>query len=822
MFSRLKSCKISEPVYLNFPVFRLVMTLFVSLFFTTVVHGNIVYSENFEKGGGGWTSQYHKKITLDKNKNNTDLVISARDSVTSPMIKLNPANRYELSLNFTVIKRGLFLIEIQEYNKKGQILTVRGMERIYGHHWRTDLRNGKPIPRMLIPFDCSPDGGNIKIILRKWNPEKYSCRFDNLEIRKVSSRKLMSYTEVPLIKKDVLTRQSLMLPGPDGVLYPNFTNAGIQEWKMADAVFEVDSFGAVANDKKDDSEAFGKACDAAVKAKGGIIKFGPGVYRLTRKFLINSDRIVIRGAGMQKTKIVFNLPDSQVFIGSLAIGPRVLEKTPVNIYFPGKGAKEVKLSIDGEIITKWSNPAKFKVLRTKGFSQVSIAGKKLVSFAGKGRKVLKAEVEYKDTSKRVTVQCFEFGGPNLYSEDSNAIITFNAGYLGRSSKILIKDDLQRGENEVTVADTSQIKVGDYIRITAPVTESWNKLSLNTCRWGNYRQVIVRVKQVKNNNKIILDQPVKCKYPVEAKSYIQLVHLIQFCAVEDFTIDQEGKIQKDLKIGTILFRNAVNCKADNIKVIMTGFRPVYAAVAKNCQILNCVFDGSWDPIRTLAYAGFDYAWDCLMDNCETFGMRHGPILNWASSGNVIRRSVFHESDAQFHAGWCHDNLFEQCRIESTTKKHSGYGYGIFATSFNDSSHGPNGPRNVIYNCDSISMKSSVFMGGGGNHGWMFMYNRLISNSGAGIIQRFGCSNTRIQGNVFVLKDSRSPVIYYESIDSKGDIVINNKIYGGNKELYFGGGKPRIAKNNSFLPYKQDVPKPTPTTPSIYEWQLKNFK
>ena len=64
----------------------------------------------------------------------------------------------------------------------------------------------------------------------------------------------------------------------------------------------------------------------------------------------------------------------------------------------------------------------------------------------------------------------------------------------------------------------------------------------------------------------------------------------------------------------------------------------------------------------------------MENVETRKMRHAPLFQWAASGNVIRKSLFRESDGQWHAGWCNENLFEQCRIESVAD-HGSYGLGL---------------------------------------------------------------------------------------------------------------------------------------------------
>ena len=180
---------------------------------------------------------------------------------------------------------------------------------------------------------------------------------------------------------------------------------------------------------------------------------------------------------------------------------------------------------------------------------------------------------------------------------------------------------------------------------------------------------------------------------------------------------------------------------------------------------------------------------------------------------------HEMDAQWHSGWCTDNLFEQCRIESTTTKHKGYGYGFYATPYDDSMHGPQGQRNVVYNCTAYSLKSAVYLGGM-NRNWRIMYNMFFVDSGPGILARLNCGDNRIQGNVFVLKDSSAPMLWNEFLDNRGDIVLDNRIYGGSGRLCEGPGRPAKTENNRFFPFEPAPSLPRPPVPSIYRWQIEN--
>ena len=82
--------------------------------------------------------------------------------------------------------------------------------------------------------------------------------------------------------------------------------------------------------------------------------------------------------------------------------------------------------------------------------------------------------------------------------------------------------------------------------------------------------------------------------------------VQYCGVEDFTLEQRGKIQTELKTGSVLFTNAVNFRAERVRVENTGFAPVFGSVVKWCEIRDCEFIGAWNTRDTYAYAGFERA------------------------------------------------------------------------------------------------------------------------------------------------------------------------------------------------------------------------
>jgi hypothetical protein len=207
----------------------------------------------------------------------------------------------------------------------------------------------------------------------------------------------------------------------------------------------------------------------------------------------------------------------------------------------------------------------------------------------------------------------------------------------------------------------------------------------------------------------------------------------------------------------------------------------------------------------------------MEDIVTYKLRHAPLFQWGASGCVIRKGIFHESDAQWHSGWTHENLIELCTVTSV-QGHGSYGYGMWASPPEDTAHGPNGPRNVVYNCDIRSVKAGLWMGGM-NENWLILYNRFIADQQQGVFAKTASFDHIFKDNVFVLKDENAPMIFLASPDCIGIEAYGNTCYGGNGTLVDGPGQLALEQDNRMLPYTTDHQRPLPEVPSIYEWQLR---
>jgi hypothetical protein len=600
--------------------------------------------------------------------------------------------------------------------------------------------------------------------------------------------------------------------GPDGIVYPNWTKCGVQGGiPQVKAVVSIEDFGAKANDQIDDSEALAKACRAAGKMGGGAVLLGEGLYYLDRMVTVRHDNVVIRGKGSGKTDLIFRyaIPDNGVVFYNPSEGSRVGRNTRIEMHSKPAGLMKMTIMIEDTVIGQWNRST-----HSGNTFSFTIYGRNAIGKISDGKHVLKGIAEYKDGTKctgEISIILDSAFNDTRLVDDTRAAITFaGRGTTGR--KLKLAKDGKRGDTTLEMESTDGLRVGNCIFIDGPATERWKKLTQNACKWGSYRLYEVVISDIKNNT-VSINQPLRIEFPVIDGSYVQKVIPIQRCGIESLRIEQT----ENLWISTVVFYNGWNCWAKDVTVKKCGRFPVYGSMAKWCEIRDCVFDDAWfKGGGGTAYTGWDRCWDCLIENVETFKMRHAPLFQWAASGCVIRKSVFHESDGQWHSGWTNENLIEQCVIESV-RGHGGYGYGMWASPPQDAAHGPNGPRNVVYNCDVSSPRAGLWMGGM-NENWLILYNRFIADSGPGVSAKAASFDHIIKDNVFILKDGKSPMVLLATSDCLGVEIIGNRLYGGNGRLATGKAKPMVFEANKAFPLG-DAPRPVPKVTSIYEWQQK---
>lgn len=606
--------------------------------------------------------------------------------------------------------------------------------------------------------------------------------------------------------------------GPDGIVYPDWTWAGVPGGIPAAPIkVKAEDFGAIPDDEGDDSAAIQKAVDALARQGGGALSIGAGTFQLDRPILVESDGIVIRGAGPAKTKLIFRYQDgptekNRVHFFSPAPLSTVNRNTLIEIHCHSEDLMRMQIYLDDKLIGErvrsahWGNTFS---LSTSGGS----AGKLVKD----GVHTLRGLAEYRDGSKHdaeieVTVDS-QSREPQRKPESAAAISFRGKGKSGQ--EILLAEDGKRGSREISLAGDHDFAAGDFLYLRAPATERWKKLTQNACAWGTYRACYFVVEKVEGR-KIVLNQPMRIEYPVIDGAYVQKWNPLRRCGAEDFYLEHTAPYW----ITGVGGRDTAECWARNLHVHKAGRHAIMFTESKWCEIRDCIHDESWfNGGGGTAYVGWQHDSDCLMDGCKAIRMRHGPCVQWAAVGNVIRNSEFSMSDGQWHAGWSTENLFENCVIDARQGDGS-YGYGFWASPPNDTAHGPEGPRNVIYNCDARSPKGSLWMGGM-NENWIVVYNRLASKSGPGVYAQRASFDHIIRGNVFLLENQKSPVLELKDKDCIGVEITENRIFGGSGALATGKAEPAVAEGNTFEPFAE-APRPQPAAPSIFEWQRQHKK
>ena len=600
--------------------------------------------------------------------------------------------------------------------------------------------------------------------------------------------------------------------GPDGIVYPNWTKTGVQGGipKVAVAA-TIEDFGGKPNDGQDDSAALERACAAVGQKGGGAVLLGEGAYDLFLPVIVRHDGVVIRGRGPAKTKLMFRyaLPREGIAFFGLKAGARIGPQATIALHARPTGLATMKIELDGKVVHEWQRGP-----HSGNSFATSVSGRTLIGKATDGEHVLRGIATYeKGPSLQTEMKALsdaksKDAGP---STDCRAAILFTGKGPTGSSLSLARDG-RRGERTLTLKATTGLAAGDCIHLEAPATERWSTLVRNACKWGRYRETELLVEKVAGDT-ITVSQPLRIDFPTIDGPTVRKIVPIQRCGVEDLYVEQT----ENLWISSVLFNSAWNCWAQNVTVKKCGRFPVYGSRAKWCEIRRCVFDDAWfKGGGGTAYAGWEGSWDCLMEDVETFKLRHAPLFQWAASGNVIRKGVFHDSDAQWHAGWTHENLMEQCVVEST-KGNGGYGFGMWASPPEDTAHGPNGPRNCVYNCDVRSPKAGLWMGGM-NENWLILYNRFQVETGHGVMAKTASFDHIIRGNIFVLKDPKAAMVHLATADCIGVELLDNLLYGGSGQLVSGKAPAATVQRNKTFPLG-NPPRPTPAVPSIYEWQQR---
>ena len=640
------------------------------------------------------------------------------------------------------------------------------------------------------------------------------------------------------------------LPGPDGVLYPNFAFAGLpQEASTPERVLELSTFGAKPGENV--APALKRALVEAKKLGGAIIQFGHGTFFLDEPIFINASNIVLRGmgrggAGYFSTTIEFRYapaPDTVDFL-FYRDGDTIHPQGAIGVVaHPGLTREywDWNYSGQGRINEDASNQlAKIEVFLNgkpwlsrdtikdhhyapqtallSGPHDLSRAGVKdgdaldlrAVATWKNGRTAekslrLRTDGALPDADRaQAEYAIFSFAGPARYRAD-------------KFFELQLTAPIKRGDTRISVASTGDFQPGDILRIHTAKKPDFIPYG-SRYLYGYYQVVEIEP------DAITIDRPVRLDVPLEAEPRIRKQTPIRNVGVESMVIRQTS----DTWVHGIAITEAWGAWVRDVEVVGIGRCPIYFANAARNEVRDVLMNGTIYNLAggMSAYGGwFDNVHDSLMENVTSIRLRHSPNFQNHASGNVIRNSVFENSDLQFHAFFPYENLIENCRVYASTGTGS-YGYGLYTSDVHGQHHQA-GPRNVVYGNDIRSPKEPIVFGGA-ETGWIVAHNRfgVIGNSPflkrdpmPAIRLAEGSSDNLFLENIFSLAIPDAPLLV-KGKPGAGNRFVENTFLNvtSSPTTDIAAGWQNLWENNRLLP----VPDPAlfdswQQPPSLFLWQ-----
>lgn len=644
-------------------------------------------------------------------------------------------------------------------------------------------------------------------------------------------------------EKDRLTEADI--PGPDGLVYPDWRMAGRRNDASGDLPVLMSAEDFAPRQGENISDLLREGIRKAREAGGGILQIPEGTFYLDEALVVKGDNTWIRGAGMGKTRLLFreHIPAGTLqWFNWADTGKTAGPDTVLEVRANPRGLRRVALLHNGEVLhemvrqanASWGNRFALR-----------LDGKLLIEQLGTGEFVLEAVAEYADAPevrREFPVSLSEEADAGVSPDHHAAFIFAGRGLYG--DPVLLAADAVRGTRVLMLPEGHGLRVGERIALEAPATPRWNALVGNQARWGTYRANQYEVVGV-DGERVTLNQPLRIDFPVIDGAFVRRIGVLSGGGVEDFSLEQVRKTDttglekeplimwypiEDLWTGGITFNYVWDGMIRNVEIRNAGRNPVYLTKSKFCEIRDCRVDGAlFLGNGGTGYAGLERSYDCLIDGLETHGLRHSPNVQWSASGNVIRNGRFFGSDAQWHAGWTSENLFENNRIvlREEDMANGAYGHAFYASGPDSRIHGPQGPRNVVYGNDVEAPHGGIYMLGG-NEAWIIAYNRFVIEKGYAVSGKLKSFDHIIRNNVFLIRSPSDPAILFRSPNCTGIELVDNVFYGPIKTAagFQGGyGKFLVEKGSRIEPLPADgglPPKPEPPVESIYLWQkgLKN--
>lgn len=759
----------------------------------------------------------------------------AGSSALSPKIRVTPGTGLRLSFKARLVSGSGIGVYIRFYDLRGRRLSEKDDANIppSTKGWKVHTLE------TLVPEKAA----TVELWVHSYDRTRVVVDFDDFLLETFTPEVKPPWEPAYKLDPDETARLTEAdVPGPDGIVYPDWSKAGVPGGIPQLPVVVGSEFFQGLEGKNISprlKEAFAKASEKG----GGTVLLPPGEFQLEESIVIRDHGVVLRGAGKDRTTLVFrdqvpygsirlfNWADTENVMGpggcvEFQANPRDLAGILVE-----SGGKTLKEITRAAYVQAWGN--RFALRFT---------GEELLSALDPGVHEIKVTATYgngETFSETFPISLVQ-NDTNPVGPDQNGIVVFlGPGRTG--PEISLVEDGNRGSRSLRLTSGHGFKPGDRLQIEAPITERWNQIVGNRSPSSRFRVGQFEVESVNGDN-LILTQPLRIDFPVADGSFVQKIETVDRSGIEDLTLRQEAlprdpsaeKIPgvnwyptDDLWVSGITASYGWGCWANNVKVENACRNPIYLTRSKFCEIRDCDVDGAlFKGGGGTGYVGFERSFDCLMDGVTTRGMRHAPDLQWGAAGNVIRNGSFIGSDGQWHAGWTNENLFEGNVIFSTEADRANgcYGFGLFASGPDSPLHGPQGPRNVVYNNDITSPKDGLHMRGG-NEGWIIAHNRFRIGNGRAVYGKQKSFDHTILGNVFIIEKPVEPVVFFEAPNCTGIELVDNTFEGPiQKVVGFRSGVGSLAREegNRIEPAGSDTPRPAPAVASIFEWQRSQLK
>ncbi|WP_433364860.1 right-handed parallel beta-helix repeat-containing protein [Streptosporangium sp. CA-115845] len=249
----------------------------------------------------------------------------------------------------------------------------------------------------------------------------------------------------------------------------------------------------------------------------------------------------------------------------------------------------------------------------------------------------------------------------------------------------------------TNADMTRFKAGGYLWVGAANSVKFYETQTvtDTSKYQNLhmRQQIFQIASVDTAGRnVTIDKPLEYDLPLNSTSdgsaaiggtvypsRVTPLKVVQGVGIEDLTITQEldgmpkngggtysaspadakfnyGNIAPEYEMHGIVLKWAANVWVRRVGTQMTGSHAVVTESAKNIQVQESSFDGSWNKGKGgNGYFRGSRVWDSLYAHNTSRNLRHF-TFQWSASDNVAIGNDF-DSDLNVHGGWERRNLFE---------------------------------------------------------------------------------------------------------------------------------------------------------------------